>query len=101
MHEYHVIKQKLAERLTTAGFREVVGDTDQGPYGSVTSIFASESVRVLIGWDREDREEGVGYAEIWKGNNTWQALETTVPEGSADSFSAHLNALAGALSCYI
>lgn len=98
MHEYRVIKERLAVPLAEAGLEEVVGDTEWDVYGSVRSVFASEANRVLVGWDGE---EGFGYVETWEGDNQWRMLRAKVPEGTAEQFAADLEALAHELSRHL
>ena len=98
MHEYHAIKQKLVPLLTDAGLREVVADRSLDVCGSVHSIFASDAARIMLGWDGE---EGVGYAETWKGNNVWRMLDSKVPEGVAAQFESDLEALSRELAQHL
>ena len=98
MHEYQIIKQRLAPVLNGAALREVVPDRSLDVCGSVHSIFASDAARVAVG---RDGEEGFGYVEAWEGDNVWRMLDSIVPEGAADQFESDLEALARDLSRHL
>ena len=98
MHEYQIIKRRLAPVLNGSGLHEAVPDRSLDVYGSVHSIYASNVARVAVGWDGE---EGFGYVETWEGNNVWRMLDSKVPEGRADQFESDLEALARDLSRHI
>lgn len=90
MHEYHKIKNHIAELLSKAGYEEVKPDTETDYCGSVHCIYAAGENQFMISWDAE---EGFGSVESWQGNNTWVMLEPIVPEGTEKDFHNNLTAL--------
>ncbi len=90
MHEYHKIKDTIAELLVPLGYQEDKPDTDLDYCGSIHCIYASGKKRFLIQWDGE---EGFGSVESWQNDNTWLMLEPIMPEAIESEFNKNLAAI--------